>query len=521
MLEHSQVEPATVQSGGGRGARGRGKQSGASAPRPAKARARLAVALLRRHWLAAALLAAGLALRVLAQVAYRPVLFYIDTTRYLYNDAPGMDPLGYKGVLWAILAVANLNAVAAVQHLLGLAMAVVIYLLLLRRGCPRWLAALAMAPLLLDAYQVQIEQMLMPDIWFEALIVAGLAVLLWRRAPGWRTVLAAGLVLGTSVIVAQVGEALLLPAVIYLLALGGGWRQAFRKAGVLCAAFALPILAYCTVSYLVTGSFLPTRTGVTSTYGRMAAAADCATLQLPQDERGMCPTRYQQALGPDFLEFGQHAPIRRYYNGLPRERVNAMIVDFDDRVLTQQPLRVLRAYLRDVVRPFALTRDGSPGVTAISRWQFQTYYPYFPPHASRQVIDSSVDRFGGGRPAVWTPGARFLRGYQLHGGYTPGPLFALCVLAGLIGSASLLVRRRAGPAAREPALPVPPPRSARPAPALACLLFFLSGVSVLLVSDVFEFSWRYLLPALVTLVPAGALGIAIVIRAAQARRTAG
>jgi Dolichyl-phosphate-mannose-protein mannosyltransferase len=236
MLEHSQVEPATVQSGGGRGARGRGKQSGASAPRPAKARARLAVALLRRHWLAAALLAAGLALRVLAQVAYRPVLFYIDTTRYLYNDAPGMDPLGYKGVLRAILAVANLNAVAAVQHLLGLAMAVVIYLLLLRRGCPRWLAALAMAPLLLDAYQVQIEQMLMPDIWFEALIVAGLAVLLWRRAPGWRTVLAAGLVLGTSVIVAQVGEALLLPAVIYLLALGGGWRQAFRKAGVLCAA---------------------------------------------------------------------------------------------------------------------------------------------------------------------------------------------------------------------------------------------------------------------------------------------
>ena len=185
-----------------------------------------------------------------------------------------------------------------------------------------------------------------------------------------------------------------------------------------------------------------------------------------------------------------------------------MIIDFDDRVLTQQPLRVLHAYLRDVVRPFALTRDGSPGVTAISRWQFQTSYPYFAPHASRQVIDSSVDRFGGGRPAVWVPAATFLRAYQLHGGYTPGPLLALCVLAGLAGSASLLVRRRAGPAAREPAL--------------ACLLFFASGVSVLLVSDVFEFSWRYLLPALVTLVPAGALGISIMIRAAQARRgTAG
>jgi hypothetical protein len=491
MLERSQPAPAAAE-------------GAASAPPPAPARGRPPAAVLRRHWLAAVLLAAGLALRVLAQVAYRPVLFYIDTTRYLYNAAPGMDPLGYKGVLRAILTVVNLSAVAAVQHLLGLAMAVVIYLLLLRRGCPRWLAALAMAPLLLDAYQIQIEQTLMPDIWFEALIVAGLAILLWRPVPGWRTVLAGGLVLGTSVIVAQVGEALLPAAVLYLLALGGGRRRALGRAAALCVAFALPILAYCTVNYLVAGTFFASRTGVTSVYGRMAAAADCATLRLTPAERGMCPTRHQQALGPDFLEFGLQSPIRPYYNGLPRDTVDSLIIDFDDRVLTQQPLRVLRAYLRDVVRLFALTRDGSPGVTAISRWQFQTAYPYYPPWASRQVVDSSVARSGGGTPAVWSPGAAFLRAYQLHGGYTPGPLFALCVLAGLAGSASLLVRRRAALAAREPAL--------------ACLLLFASGVLVLLASDVFEFSWRYVLPELVTLVPAGALGIGIALRWAGARR---
>jgi len=491
MLENSQVEPATVE-------------SGASAPRPAPARAHLAAAVLRRHWLAAVLLAAGLVLRVLAQFAYRPALFYIDTTRYLYNDAPGMDPVGYKGPLRAILAVTNVNTVAAVQHLLGLAMAVALYVLLLRRGAPRWLAALAMAPLLLDAYQIQIEQMLMPDTWFEALVVTGLALLLWRPAPGWRTVLAAGLVLGTSAIVAQIGEALLLPAVIYLLALGGGWRQALTKVGVLCAAFALPILAYCTINYVAAGNFLPTRTGVTSVYGRMAAAADCATLRLTPAEQGMCPTRAQQAKGPDSLEFDQYAPIRPYYNGLPRDTVDNLIVDFNNRVLTQQPLRVIRAYARDVVRLFALTRDGSAGVTAISRWQFQTAYPYFPPHASRQVVDTATDRFGGGRPAVWAPGARFLRGYQLHGGYTPGPLLALCTLAGLAGSVSLLARGRAARLAREPAR--------------ACLLFFATAVSVLLVSDLFEFSWRYQLPALVTLVPAGALGITVLLRAAGARR---
>jgi len=40
--------------------------------------------------------------------------------------------------------------------------------------------------------------------------------------------------------------------------------------------------------------------------------------------------------------------------------------------------------------------------------------------------------------------ARFLRSYQLDGGYTPGPLLALCMLAGLAGSLVLLRRRLRG-----------------------------------------------------------------------------
>src|SRR5258708_19519850 len=91
-----------------------------------------------------------------------------------------MDPVGYEGPLRAILLVANFDAVAAVQHVLALAMALVIYLLLVRRGAARWLAALAVAPVLLDAYQLQAEQTLMPDVVFEALVVAGIAPLLWR-----------------------------------------------------------------------------------------------------------------------------------------------------------------------------------------------------------------------------------------------------------------------------------------------------------------------------------------------------
>jgi hypothetical protein len=312
-------------------------------------------------------------------------------------------------------------------------------------------------------------------------------------------------VLGTSATFAQVGEALILPGVIYLLAVGGGWRRAAGRAGAFCAAFALPIVAYCTVSYVVAGDFFLSHTGVTSFYGRAAAAVDRAAIRLPASERGMCPTPAQQARGPDWLEYEPGSPIRPYYSHLPRDETDSLISDFNHRVLTQQPQRLLGAYARDVLKLFALTRDTSPGDTPVSRWQFQTTYPYFSSHSTRSEVAAEVAQYGGGTPAVWRPVAGFLRSYQLDGGYAPGPLLVLCVVTGLAGSLVLLRRRwRPDPATRSLAL--------------ACLLCFTSGAFVLLVSDLFEFSWRYQLPALVTLVPAGALGIAVLARLIRSPR---
>ena len=129
-------------------------------------------------------------------------------------------------------------------------------------------------------------------------------------------------------------------------------------------------------------------------------------------------------------------------------------------------------------------------------------FPYYP-HSSRQVVTAEISRLGGGgQPAVWRPGAAFLRAYQLGRGYTPGPLFGLAALAGLAGSA-LAARRKADLSIRQAAR--------------GCVLFFASGVFILGVSDLFEFSWRYQLPALVTLVPAGALGTSVILGSIRAR----
>src|SRR5499433_134531 len=180
----------------------------AGAGRPWPLRAATAV---RRHWLVSVLLAAGLVLRVLALAAYHPALIYVDTLKYLYGASPGSEPLGYTVLLRLMLLAGDLGTVAVIQHLLGLAMAVTLYAVLLRRGAGRWLAALAVAPVLLDAYQLQMEHTIMPDVWFEALVVAGLAVLLWRPTVSLSTAVVAGVTLAVAATVMQLGVALVVP----------------------------------------------------------------------------------------------------------------------------------------------------------------------------------------------------------------------------------------------------------------------------------------------------------------------
>jgi hypothetical protein len=485
-------------------------------------RARRAAALALRNWLMTALLAAGLVLRVLAQITYRPALLYIDTLKYLYNAWPGTDPLGYKGVLKAILLVGNLQWVTAVQHLVGLGMGVAIYAVLLRRGVPRWLAALAAAPVLLDAYELQNEQTIMPDLWFDALMVVALVVLLWQPRPARRAIAAAGIALGLSVTIGQATEILILPAVIYLVIAVGGWWRKVRAVALMCVAFVLPIVVYMSLSAAFSGHFWLSRAGTSQLYGRFAEAADCATLRIPAYERSLCPTAKQKALGADGLDHDASSPLQLYV-APPGMNQSKVISSFIRAVMVQQPLRVLDGTATDAARLFAVTRVTIPGDTAISRWQFQTSYPSYenyirtnsqgviilglkvqnpPPDFIYQPLNPAY----GGKATVIRPLADFLHAYQLDGGYTPGPLQAAATVLGLLGTLSLIRRKRRSPATADRQL------------ALACCLFFLSAAAILLFSDFTEFSWRYQLPAVMTLPPAGALGLAVILARISSRR---
>jgi hypothetical protein len=479
----------------------------------------------REHWIAATLLAAGLVLRVLALLAYHPALLYTDTLKYLYGAWPGADPLGYTAILKPILLVGDLGTVALIQHLAGLAIAVALYALLLRRGVPRWLAAVAIAPVLLDAYQIQIEQTIMPDLWFEVLAVAGLVLLLWRPDPPVWVIGLSGLIFGLSATVRQIGEILVVPAFLFVAVAIPARRKCTLGALALLAAFALPIIGYSAIAKVETGHFQLSDEG--SIAGRLAVTVDCTTISLPADERPLCPTPAEQARGVDWLEHSSQSPLKhiKVPSGTTRD---LLLSGFDSAVEQQQPLSVVTGILRDSIRIFALTKDQVPGVTPISRWQFQTSYPTYRPEinvgrdhriilgvqvkTTNPFVFQKLNPAYGGRAQVNRPIAGFLRAYQLHGGYTPGPLLLLFAIAGLAGSVIALTgpllpgRRGDAERAREISNL-----------ATAGLLMCTSIGAILLISDMFEFSWRYQLPAIVLLPPAGALG-AWALRRALARR---
>ncbi|MGH3664926.1 MAG: phospholipid carrier-dependent glycosyltransferase, partial [Egibacteraceae bacterium] len=175
---------------------------------------------MRRHRVFVVLLALGTTLRVVTQLAYVPALLYIDSFGFLENtavlDPSGPRPIGYNLLLlrW-LLPLGDLALIPFVQHLLGLAVGALIYTLLVHLRVRPWLAAVAAAPALLDGYVLQIEQNVMSDALFVALVVAALALLAWRREPAYPAVALAGLLFGLAGSVRLVGLPLLLVGLVH------------------------------------------------------------------------------------------------------------------------------------------------------------------------------------------------------------------------------------------------------------------------------------------------------------------
>ena len=443
-------------------------------------------------------MAAGVALRVLAWFAYQPALMFGDSFRYLGNigttTPAGYNPIGYElFVLTPTLAVDGLELVTALQHLAGVGSAIALYALALRLGVNRWLAALAAAPLLLDGYQLQIEQLIMSDTWQQVLLVALLWVLLGTGAPNPRRAALAGLLLGVAVMLRLVAISLVLPAVCYLIIAGGAWRSwrtwpGWRTIGArtlaFAAAFGVIIAGYGWYFHAQTGEWGLTRTTGQVLYGRTAVVADCDRLNLDSVTALACP---KEPLGQrrkldDYAHIQREAPFRERFP--PHTDLYAVQRRFGRAVIAEQPLDVARAIGLDFLKGFRPTRTDAPGDTSVARWQFKPEYP----RVDLNYSTNASREFSGRDPTAVVGLAEFLRGYQLSVGYTPGPLL------GAFGVVALLAGFGLG-------------RAGTSGIRSATLLAVGMAVTILLASAAFEFSWRYQLPGLVLLPFAGVLGI--------------
>ena len=441
----------------------------------------------RTHWIFLAVLGLGLALRVVTQIAYRPALLYIDSYQYLGNlhldPAQTSQPIGYIALLLRpVLSVGNLAVVVGLQHLLGLGMGIAIYALLIRLGVRRWIAVLAAVPILLDAYQLQIEQNIMSETLFEVLILAAVVLLLWTRPPPLAALATGGALFGLATTVRSVGAVLVVPAVVFALVAGtGGWQRLIR-ATTIGLAFVLVIATYGGYYWIKAGDVRLSRGDAYLIYGRAATFVDCRGLDLPDYERVLCPPEpLGHRLGSD--EYAHHSPYPLQVVLPPGKSRDEVLRDFGRRVILHQPLDYAKAVGTDFVKLFAFRRTTFPRDVPLERWQFQHSYPTLGHDAA-----AATRTHGGGKPRVIEPLATFLRDYQLSVGYVPGTVFGIAFIVGLLAAAGVGRARRSGLRA-------------------ACLLPTLCGLGVLLAADLFLFSWRYQLPAF-TLAPlAGALGV--------------
>ena len=459
--------------------------------------------LLRTHWLLVVFLVAGILLRVLATIAYRPAIVYTDSVQYLNNmdklSPDQLNPIGYDFVLRPLVWIGGLTFVVIVQHVIGLLLGVAIYALARRLTVYRWLAALAAAPILLDAYQVQIEQNIMAETTFDVLLVAILWLLLGRGSPGWKRAALVGVLIGAAFTVRAIGMVLLVAVVLYLIVVGNAWRKRrldlVRRTAAAIAGFAVVFGAYAIYYHADTGRWGFTGAENQVLYGRTAVVANCAKLPLNDGTRLFCPKEpLGQRLGVDKYAHNHYGDPNWPGPLPPGTTKRQLATEFARLVIRHQPLDVTWAALKDFAKGFAPTRTTSPDDVPLDRWQFQLTYPNLQdPHTAQ-----AADRWGGSEPHVVRVPAEILRAYQLHGGYTSGSLLGLCVLIALAAVAGLGRAKTSGL------------RSAALLPAAA-------GVILLLGSAAFEFSWRYQLPALVFFPLPGAIGLRALLGKDQAR----
>lgn len=416
-------------------------QAGGTVRRVTSARLRPPAAL-------AVLLAAGVAARLWLMLDYRPAyLSSNDSARFLhfahrgdglYDDSFG--PSGYAAFLKAARAVWDqLEFTVALQHLLGVAAALLLYAAVRRLGAPVFAAAIPAGVVLLSGDQLYLEHSLLSEAGFLPLVAGGLYAAV-RALDGDRRLawlaLAGGLVAGAALF-RNVGMAL--PPALSLWALAtmpGGARGKLAATAACAVAAAAVIGAYAGGAALADGVTGMTSVSGWNAYGRAAPFADCDRFDPPAGTRELCEdSPADDRPGSLFYLWYEGSPARARFGHPPlhgealgkwgRRAILAQPVDYARTVASELPRFLMPTWHRK--------RYSGGGWFLISRRDPKTEGDVLF-HVERDY-DAAAVHVGDSARVV----ARWQKVQRL-GGFVPGALVALA-LAGLVGARG---RARAG-----------------------------------------------------------------------------
>jgi hypothetical protein len=422
-------------------------------------------ALWRQHRPITILVLLSLLPRVLAALAFRPALLTADSFLYMQEATTGVlgviRPSGYSLFLALLRPLPDtLLAVTTVQHLMGIAIAVIVYGLLRYRGLPAWGASLAAAPTLFDPREIALESFILPDTLYCLAIMVAVALLLTFRTPRPWQCAAAGLLFAYVAVLRGNGLPLLLLVAAFLLVRRVGWR-ALVAGAVACA---VPLLGYALLFDAQHGQFNFTDSDGIFLWSRTTSFANCAIIKPPPKLQPLCPNRETSVRVPahtpawsipalvnaptpaDYLwasdvwwRHDAHPGIDAYNNKLGLE--------FALDAIKAQPLDYLRVSASNVLLLF-LAND-RPQTQATMSFTMKPHIAVLPSYY-RHYLSAYAGTTTNTHPVQ--PYAYFLLLYQQPVWFT-GVAFFLVVLAGLVG---VLRRWRSwgGPAALPWALAV-------------------------------------------------------------------
>jgi hypothetical protein len=468
--------------------------------------------LAQRHPQFAVALAAGALLRLVTMIAYPGTLWFAGDS-YVYVGAalrPRPDlskTTGYSLFLRALLPFHSFTLVTGLQALMGLAIAVMVYLLARRAGVPKLWATLATLPVLLDGFEIEDEHMVMAEALFTFLVMLAMLAILWRYRTPWPIALGAGLLVGYAVDVRSEGLPLLVlfPAFLAYRAIRLGWSSAGRGgrpphtpprwrgwlAAVACAVGCVtPVLAYAGWFHNWYGSYNLTRSEGYYLWGRVSSFADCSVIKPPADELKICPSGSPSSRTPpgDYI---WHAP--QVHADLPGGPVsvanNALLTNFAIRAVQAQPFGYIESVVKNLALVVVWPRHKYPDPGTVSYYNFPLQKQTIPDLLNHEWIPGGTAyqdavHYGRASPStIIEPFAALIALYE-HIVYTWGPLLGLILLTGLGG-----VVRIEGLRQRQPRLAW----SRR----TGSMMPWVTGV-VLLVAPiaVADFDYRYLLPVL-------------------------